>query len=104
MRAVKTLTVGDISFEVRELTVADIRLWLQELINSAEPDLVAEALFNDISLADIPRLSSLTMAQVETMTPSELRQVIDAAKGVNADFFTLRNKLIQAARVLPAAA
>ncbi len=104
MRAVKTLTVGAHTFEVRELTVADIRLWLKDLLETTEPDLVAEALFDDLSLGDLPRLTSLTADQVESMTPSEIRQVIEAAKAVNADFFGLRQKLTQAARTLPAAA
>ena len=41
MRAVKTLTVGAQTFEIRELTVADIRLWLNDLLATPAPDLLA---------------------------------------------------------------
>ena len=86
MRAVKTLTVGAQTFEVRELTVADIRLWLNDLLATPTPDLLAEALFDELSLADLPRMTSLTVERIEQMTPAELRQVIDAVKAVNGDF------------------
>ncbi|WP_157314562.1 hypothetical protein [Chitinibacter sp. GC72] len=101
MRAVKTLTVSSFAVEVRELTVADIRLWLQDLLTVPEPDLIAEALFDELSLTDLPRLTSLMPAQIDSLTPSELRQVIEAAKAVNADFFGLRQKLTLAARTVP---
>lgn len=104
MRAVKTLTVGAQTFEVRELTVADIRLWLSDLLATPTPDLLAEALFDELSLADLPRMTSLTAERIEQMTPAELRQVIDAVKAVNGDFFGLRQKLLQAARTIPPAA
>lgn len=103
MRAAHTKTIGAYTFEVRELIVAEIRIWLADLLNQHEPDLVAEALFEELSLGDIPRLTSLTAEQLESMAPSEIKQVIALAKEVNGDFFGLRAKLRAATLTAPTA-
>lgn len=100
MRIVKTLTLGERSVEVRELVVADIRAWLAglETAQADQTDILDATLFDEFSLADLVRMTSLTTADMEALSPSELRQVFDAVKAVNADFFAMRARLMDLGR------
>lgn len=100
MRIVKTLTLGERIVEVYELTVADIRAWLAglETAQAEQTDILDATLFEEFSLADLTRMTSLTAADMEALSPSELRQVFDAVKAVNADFFAMRGRLMDLGR------
>jgi microcystin degradation protein MlrC len=100
MRIVKTLTIGERGIDVRELIVADIRAWLAglETAQAEQADILDATLFDDFSLADLARMTSLTAADMEALSPSELRLVFDAAKAVNADFFAMRGRLMDLGR------
>lgn len=94
----RTVVIGEggeapLAVTVRELTVGEIRAWLAGLAG-LQLDLVDALLLGDITPQDLARLSSLTLAQVETLTPSQLRLVLDAAREVNADFFALLGKIV----------
>lgn len=95
MRYVKTLTLADRAIQIRELTVADIRAWLKDLETDTGGDVVDVALFEDVRLADLALLTDLAPEAVEALTPSQLRQVFDAAREVNADFFGMRGRLMR---------
>lgn len=99
MRIVKTLTLGERSVEVFELTVADIRAWLAGLeTDQAATDILDATLFTEFSLSDLARMTSLTAADMEALSPSELSLVFYAAKRVNADFFAMRTRLMDLGR------
>jgi len=74
---------------VREMTVAEIRAWL-DAVSQGDINLVDAALFEEFSIADIPRMTDLTMADIDAMTPSQVRLVQERCKEVNGDFFGMR--------------
>lgn len=103
----RTVVIGEgsespLAVTVHELTVAEIRTWLKEIGGgSAGVDAVDVLLLKDVSLQDLMRLSSLTQEQIDGLTPSQLRQVLDAARDINADFFGLRAGLVVMSATLP---
>lgn len=92
----RTLTLREgsdapVAVTVRELSVAEIRAWMAQSQEAAQalPDLVDNLLLPGVALPDLTHLSSLTAAQIETLTPSELDQVLTAAREINRHFFGL---------------
>lgn len=76
---------------IRELTVSEIRVWLDNIGHAT--DLVDVELLDGCSLKDVLVLTDLTESEVEGLTPSQLQAVIDAAKEVNARFFMMRERI-----------
>ncbi|MBF0339465.1 MAG: hypothetical protein HQL95_00700 [Magnetococcales bacterium] len=95
-RRSKTITLGEPSrtITIREPTVAEMRNWLVELEkNRTESiDFVTHGLFNDASLTDLVLMSNLSLADLDALVPSEIRQLIDACQELNPDFFTVRRR------------
>lgn len=87
----RELTFGDISVIVREMTVLQVRAWVEEA--DQDGGLVDLAFFSDCSLGDIKRMSSLTDDQLNTLRPSQLREVLKACKELNSDFFEFRRRV-----------
>lgn len=75
---------------VRELTVAGVR---QMLMPDTAEDVVGAALFEEVRLVDLQRMTSLSAEDVEALRPSELRQVLDACREMNRDFFAMLARL-----------
>lgn len=101
--AVKSLDLGEgRTATVRELTVGEIRVWLKELTLESTPDLVTEALFDEVSLGDLARMTDLTVGDMDALLPSQLRLLMETAREINRDFFALRAKLTMAARTMAA--
>ena len=75
---------------VRELTVAGVR---QMLMPDATDDVVGAALFEEVRLVDLQRMTSLSTEDVEELRPSQLRQVLDACREMNRDFFAMLARL-----------
>lgn len=75
---------------VRELTVAGLR---QMLMPDAAEDVVGAALFEEVRLVDLQRMTSLSTEDVEALRPSQLRQVLDACRELNRDFFAMLARL-----------
>ncbi|WP_278439582.1 hypothetical protein [Pseudomonas oryzihabitans] len=75
---------------VRELTVAGVR---QMLMPDATDDVVGAALFEEVRLVDLQRMTSLSTEDVEALRPSQLRQVLDACREMNRDFFAMLARL-----------
>ncbi|RAU40163.1 hypothetical protein [Pseudomonas sp. RIT411] len=75
---------------VRELTVAGVR---QMLMPDATDDVVGAALFEEVRLVDLQRMTSLSTEDVESLRPSQLRQVLDACREMNRDFFAMLARL-----------
>jgi len=75
---------------VRELTVAGVR---QMLMPDANDDVVGAALFEEVRLVDWHRITSLSTEDIEALRPSQLRQVLDACREMNRDFFAMLARL-----------
>lgn len=75
---------------VRELTVSSVR---QMLLPDSEGDMLGGSLFEEARLVDICLMTSLTSADIEALRPSQLRQVLEACKELNRDFFGMLARL-----------
>ena len=95
----KIIEVAGISITVQELTVSEIRnaLKMEETggDGSDDTDAVDMFLLEDISLPDIRHMTDLTVEQMASMKPSEIRKAADACREVNADFFSLRARVLK---------
>jgi len=100
MRATRSIALGERNVLLHELTVGEIRVWLLRLETSPGSGLLDVTLFEDISISDLIEMSDLTEADVDGFTPSEIRQVIDAAKELNGDFFGMRGRLARIGKLL----
>lgn len=100
MRAERKVMVAGREVTVHELTVGEVRQWLQELTSAGERpiDVVAEELFAECSLEDLQRMSDLTLEAMDAVSPAELRKIVEAAKALNPDFFGLRGRLVALGR------
>ena len=85
MRKIKTLKIDDREITVRELTVKQI----MGLFDSAGQGDATTADLAGILKDKLGLVTDLALDDMTAMAPSELRQVWDAAKEVNADFFDL---------------
>lgn len=96
MRMTRTVELEGRSVHLRELTVAEVRQWLLDL-KARQPaetiDEVHALLFEDIDLADLVRMSDITLEQLDELPPSAIDKLIAAAKTVNSHFFGLRKRL-----------
>ena len=90
---VKGVTAGGKPVVVREMTVAEIRAWLGG--KTGGEDVVDSFLFDELSLPDLCQMSTLGMADIDQLAPSEISQVIAEAKKVNEDFFEMRQRLVK---------
>lgn len=87
---------------VREVTVGELRAFLAQLppVSSGLDD----GLLNDLRLVDLPLFTSLSAADVDALRPSQLRQIAQVARDLNADFFGLLDRTRAAATLQPALA
>ena len=102
MRQTQVVEMDGRTVTVRELTVAEVRQWFKALEQTKEGaiDLVAECLIEEISLADVCRMTDLQPSDMDEMTPSEIEQVVAVCIGVNPHFFRMRGNLLQVGRAL----
>lgn len=98
-RITKVVPVGDINITVKELLVSEVREWVSGAKIAKDDngvvDVVGSLLFDDITLPDIKIMSNITDEQMEGMGVSELRLIVEAAKGINPFFFAMRGRLIE---------
>ena len=97
-RVVVEITVGEQLVQVRELTVAEIRAWLAG--KAALGDLVDSALFEDFSVTDLAVLTNLPAAEIDNLTPRQIKSVMAKAQEVNPDFFAMRARMVTMGRGL----
>lgn len=91
-REVKGVVIGGKPVIVREMTVDEIRDWLASKTEGG--DLVDSLLFEEFSLSDIPRMSTLTDGDLGALAPSEIKLIMADAKDVNQDFFAMRARVV----------
>lgn len=101
IRETKTVVIGDRRVTVRELTVGEVRVWLNQL-GSEPSELIGDALFEDISLGELYQMTDVSLSDLDNFTPSELREVVTIAKELNPDFFGMRARLTAAVLRTPA--
>ncbi|MBF0341509.1 MAG: hypothetical protein HQL95_11195, partial [Magnetococcales bacterium] len=53
---------------------------------------VTHGLFDDASLTDLVLMTDLSLADMDTLVPSEIRQLLAACQELNPDFFILRKR------------
>lgn len=94
MRVEREIEVGNRKVVIVELTVAEIRAWLESK-SADSPDLVDSLLFEEASLTDVVAMTDLKAADIDGFTPSALDQVIAVCKEVNARFFAMRARLAE---------
>lgn len=99
MRALVEKEVAGIKFGVRELTLAEIRIWMKTM-GEEQVDVVEAALIDGEDIGDLRVLTTLTAENLDGMAPSELRQAFAFAKEVNADFFAMRQRVADLSRQL----
>ncbi|MCP1606461.1 hypothetical protein [Pseudomonas citronellolis] len=90
----QTLDFDGLRVEVRELTVGEIRQLLKTMADGGG-DLVDDMLLEEIGLAELQLMTNLEPEQLDDLAPSQLRQVYEACREVNKDFFDLRARVEQ---------
>lgn len=103
MRVEKALQIGDRQVVVREMTLGEIRAWLKEASTVTLVDTVDALLFDDFRPVDL-RVMVAEGTDLDCLTPRELRQVYEAAREVNPDFFALLAKAVDQGRQMLASA
>lgn len=86
----RELVFGSLTITVKELTVAEVRGWLNEptLGDAPEFDIITGLLsFDGIGMEEIHRFTDLKKDQVEQLTPSMLKQLAAVIKELNSVFF-----------------
>lgn len=100
MRREQQLELGGQAITVHELTVGEVRVWLADAEGQVQmdadgtPDVVALWLLDDCTFGDLRRMSSATREQLDSLTDSQLRALVDACKGLNPGFFGMRARLM----------
>lgn len=102
MRKEDKIMIDGIPVTIKELTVAEVRHWMMDMIENEKPkentDVVSnvldQGLFEEIGLSDILRMTDMNRCQIERFTPSELKVIIEKCKVLNPDFFGMRARLV----------
>ncbi|MFT3758428.1 hypothetical protein [Thauera sp.] len=100
LREVLPIGDGDTlrSVIVRELTVGEFRAWLASVVAGGDRDALLAVLHEGLDAADLPVFTSLEPADIEHLTPSQIREVWAKVRALNADFFEALGRLIEAGR------
>ena len=94
MSLTKKSAAGGLNITCRELTLAEIRDWMKALnATRATPDLVDDLLIEGTTLGDLRRMTNATAEQLDSLSPSQVRELLADCKEVNSDFFALRDRL-----------
>lgn len=99
MRQEKKHSIGEREFTIKELTLAEIRNWQRQAEQQAQGDDASpaldlgDALFVDVTVADLLLMTDAEAEELEELAPSELRQLADACREVNEHFFAMADRL-----------
>lgn len=85
---------------VRELTVAEVRAWLQESAAQTWRDPILALALDDIGLDELARMLDRSVEDLERYAPSQIAEVVAVARRLNPHFFRLRDALIKASRTI----
>ena len=110
-RVTREMEFGDLKVVVKELTVAEIRAWLNEPA-PVEPrafDLFTDLLvFDGIGVEEIVRFTDLQRGIIEDLPPSAMAKIAAVIKEINGVFFNqylpslnkLRERLVEDSKTL----
>lgn len=89
-RVTRELEFGELKVTVKELTVAEVRAWLDEPANEQkEFDLFTDLLtFDGIGIEEIYRFTDLKKELIEQLPPSAIAKISAIIKELNSVFFT----------------
>lgn len=87
----RDVSIDTQTVRIRELTVRDIRALLKPN-ESGEVDVIAESLMDDVSFDVLVGMTDLSLDDLETMKPSQIKQVVDGCREVNQSFFAMIKK------------
>jgi len=105
MRVIREIEVGGEKVLIKELTLAELRVWLAEAAGRLTVDLVDEVFADqDILVSDIPFFSDLNTEALKGLAPSEIEPLVTAIREVNARFFVIWRRRLAAVTGLPEAA
>ena len=85
---------------VRELTVAEVRAWLNESAAQTWRDPILALALDDIGLDELARMLDRSVDDLERYAPSQIAEVVAVARRLNPHFFKLRDALIKASRAI----
>ncbi len=102
MRKEDNININGIQIAVKELTVAEVRHWMMDLVQREETNnnsdtiefVIDQAFFDDIGISDVLRMTDLSSDLIKELTPSQLRLVIARCKALNPDFFGMRKRVL----------
>ena len=89
---------GTEMIRVRELTVAEVRAWLNESATQTWRDPILALALDDIGLDELARMLDRSVEDLERYAPSQIAEVVAVARRLNPHFFRLRDALIKASR------
>lgn len=102
MRVIEEIVVGSAKTKVlvKELTLAEIRAWMDAAATSQEPPDLLDDLFEDknVLISDLFVFSDAPKELIEDLAPSEIEALIDKVRAVNLRFFEMWRRRMAAAR------
>lgn len=97
MAATLKVTLASLSasldITVRELTVSEVRDWLTESEAASYRDPVQALALPGLGLDELARMTDARASALEAFAPSELEELLAAARSLNPHFFRLRSAL-----------
>lgn len=90
--------VGVRTIRIRELTVAEVRKWLQETAAQTWRDPIHATALDEVGLDELARMTDVSAEDLEAYAPSQLAELVRVARRLNPHFFRLRDALMQASR------
>lgn len=97
----ETASIAEREIEVRELTVGEIRQWLDDMGNESdgeEIDVVGLMLLEGVQLQDLALMTNLSVADMDAFTPSQLNELCLVCERVNPGLFRVSVPLLGLAR------
>lgn len=96
-----SVPAGSLTVMVRELTVRETRDWATSVEQGLiEVDPIAFLALEGTSLQDMEFMTDKTMAELETLAPSDLEEVAAVCRKLNPHFFRLRSGMTGAALLM----
>lgn len=97
MRRTEAFDLGeDSQVQIKELTVGEIRNWMEQLATGESSfDAIDSLMLKDISFQDLKVITDITDDQLNEATPKLLTDLANRCREVNEDFFRLRTEVVK---------
>lgn len=100
MAAAVVIALGGREVTVRELTVGEVRAWVAEIESGVTVDVIGSMVFEDCALADLVRMSDMTVTEMDGLGQSDLAALRDKCRALNPHFFKVREALQRVSRAM----